>query len=76
MHDVLGVTLRAAGYHVVPAFNGEEGLSKFQSARPDLILLDLFLPDMDGKRVLSRLREWTTTTPIIVMSVRHQESEK
>jgi two-component system KDP operon response regulator KdpE len=75
MHDVLGVTLRAAGYLVVPARNGGEGLQRFQSARPDLILLDLFLPDMDGKHVLSRLREWTTT-PIIVMSVRHQESEK
>lgn len=44
-------------------------------ARPELILRDLFLPDMDGREVLKCLREWTST-PIVVMSVRHEESEK
>lgn len=75
MHDVLSTTLQAAGYELFPAASGKEALRQFQSARPDVILLDLFLPDMDGKQVLSRLREWTTT-PIIVLSVRHQEAEK
>ena len=75
IQDILSVTLRPAGYTVFPVWNGRDALQKFQLARPDLILLDLFLPDMDGKEVLRRLREWTST-PIIVMSVRHEESEK
>lgn len=75
MQDILSVTLRPAGYSLYPVGTGEEALQKFPSVRPDLILLDLFLPDTDGKQVLRRLREWTTA-PIIVMSVRHEESEK
>ena len=75
MQDILSVTLQPAGYHLFPVSTGKEALQKFQLTRPDLILLDLFLPDMDGKDVIHQLRGWTTT-PIIVMSVRHQESEK
>jgi two-component system, OmpR family, KDP operon response regulator KdpE len=75
MRDILNVTLRPAGYSVYAASSGGEALRAFQSARPELILLDLFLPDMDGRDVLKRLREWTST-PIVVMSVRHEESEK
>ena len=75
MQDILSVTLRPAGYRLYPVATGEEALQKFTLTRPDLILLDLFLPDTDGKQILRRLREWTTT-PIIVMSVRHEESEK
>ncbi len=62
--------MQPAGYHLYPVSTGKEALQKFQLARPDLILLDLFLPDMDGKEVIQRLRGWTTT-PIVVMSVRH-----
>ena len=75
MQDILSVTLSPAGYSIYPASTGEEALRIFESARPELILLDLFLPDMDGRDVLKRMREWTST-PIIVMSVRHEESEK
>jgi two-component system KDP operon response regulator KdpE len=75
MQDILNVTLRPAGYSIYPVSSGAEALRVFQSARPDLILLDLFLPDMDGREVLRRLREWTAA-PIVVMSVRHEESEK
>jgi two-component system KDP operon response regulator KdpE len=75
MRDILSVTLKPAGYTVYAVRTGEEALQKFQSARPDLVLLDLFLPDIDGKEVVRRLREWTTT-PIVVMSVRHDEAEK
>ncbi len=75
MQDILGVTLSPAGYRIYPAFNGQDALQIFQSSRPELILLDLSLPDMDGKEVLKRLREWTST-PVVVMSVRHEESEK
>jgi len=75
MQDILSVTLQSAGYDLFPVSTGEQALRKFQLARPGLILLDRFLPDMDGKEVLRRLREWTST-PIVVMSVRHEESEK
>jgi two-component system KDP operon response regulator KdpE len=75
MIGILTAALKSAGYRVYPVGSGKEALRKFQFARPDLILLDLYLPDMDGKQVLLSLREWTTA-PIIVMSVRQEESEK
>lgn len=75
IQDILSLTLKPAGYHLYPVGSGHEALKAFQSTRPELILLDLFLPDMDGKDVLQRLRK-QTTSPIIVMSVRHEESEK
>ena len=65
-----------AGYTVYPVRNGKEALWKVQSIRPDLILLDLGLPDMDGKEVIRHLREEWTIAPIIVISVRNDESEK
>jgi two-component system KDP operon response regulator KdpE len=75
MIEILSAALKSAGYGVYPVGTGKESLRKFQSVRPDLILLDLPLPERDGKQVLQRLREWTTA-PIIVMSVRQEESEK
>ncbi len=75
MIDILSAALESAGYRVYPVGTGREALGNFQFARPDLILLDLHLPDMNGKQVLQHLREWTTA-PIIVTSVRHEESEK
>jgi two-component system KDP operon response regulator KdpE len=75
MIEMLNGTLKSAGYNVYPAGTGEAGLRTFQSVRPDLILLDLHLPDMDGKQVLQRLRE-CTSAPIIVVSVQGGESEK
>jgi two-component system, OmpR family, KDP operon response regulator KdpE len=74
IQEILSLTLQPAGYILYPASTGEEALQKFKLARPELILLDLFLPDMDGKEVLRRLRAWTST-PIVVMSVRHQEAD-
>ena len=71
----LGALLHSAGYDIYPAPTGEEALRIFPLARPDLILLELGLPDMDGKQVLLRLRE-LTTVPVIVISVRNQEEEK
>jgi two-component system, OmpR family, KDP operon response regulator KdpE len=75
IQDILSVTLQPAGYRLFPVSTGQAALQQFPLARPDLILLDLFLPDMDGKEVLRHLRQWTAT-PIVVMSVRHEESEK
>jgi two-component system KDP operon response regulator KdpE len=62
-------------YEVVQAADGEEALRAVATERPDLLILDLGLPDIDGVEVTRRLREWTQI-PIIVVSVREQESDK
>lgn len=62
-------------YIVTSALTGSEGLSLTASLCPDVILLDLGLPDMDGCEVLRQLRRWTRT-PVIVVSARSEEDEK
>jgi two-component system KDP operon response regulator KdpE len=62
-------------FRVSTASRGEEGLTLAASSEPDLIILDLGLPDMDGVEVCSRLREWTQT-PVIILSVRDSERDK
>jgi two-component system KDP operon response regulator KdpE len=62
-------------YVIIEATNGEEALASVAASHPDVILLDLGLPDMDGVEVTRRLREWTQI-PIIVLSVREQEADK
>jgi two-component system KDP operon response regulator KdpE len=71
----LRATLLGHGYHLVEAANGQEGLRLATSHLPDVIILDLGLPDMDGLKVTERLREWNQT-PIIVLSARGQEADK
>lgn len=68
-------SLPPADYELIEASTGEEGLSAVASRRPDVILLDLGLPDVDGVEVTRRLREWTAT-PIIVLSARGLEEDK
>ena len=70
----LGASL-SGEYEVVQAADGEEALRAAVTERPDLLILDLGLPDIDGVEVTRRLREWTQI-PIIVVSVREQESDK
>jgi two-component system KDP operon response regulator KdpE len=72
---VLKPSLAAAGYQVSVADTGTEALSQVAHTIPDVILLDLGLPDMDGKDVIVSLRSWTVA-PIIVLSARHDESER
>ena len=67
--------LSAKHFKVTTASRGEEGLTLAATQSPDIIILDLGLPDMDGIEVCSRLREWTQT-PIIVLSVRDSERDK
>ncbi len=67
--------LEAAGYDVVEALNGAEALKAAATAAPALVILDLGLPDMDGKDVIARLRGWSQV-PIIILSARDQETEK
>jgi two-component system KDP operon response regulator KdpE len=71
----LRISLSAQGYKVLEAGNGREGLAQAALARPDLVVLDLGLPDMDGKQVLGELREWSQV-PVLVLSVRASEGEK
>jgi two-component system KDP operon response regulator KdpE len=72
---VLRISLEANGYKVYEAATGHQGLAEVASRHPDLVLLDLGLPDMDGMDVLVRLREWSHA-PILVLSVRKSEGDK
>ena len=67
--------LTAAGYEVTTAGTGAEALTQLAREPSDIVLLDLGLPDMDGKEVISRIREWSET-PILVLSARDLEEEK
>jgi two-component system KDP operon response regulator KdpE len=71
----LRASLTAEGYGVVEADSGEAGLRLAARQPPDLVILDLGLPDLDGHDVLLRLREWLTV-PVIILSARDQESQK
>ena len=68
--------LSANDYKAIPAFRGKEGMSLFFSHSPDLVLLDLGLPDMDGLDILAQLRGLPREVPIIIISARDRESEK
>ncbi len=68
--------LTASDYKAIPAASGKEGLSLFFSHCPDLVLLDLGLPDMDGLEVLSQLSGLPQEAPVIIISARDRESEK
>lgn len=71
----LKASLSDEGYRVVEASSGEEGLKLAVQQPPDLVILDLGLPGIDGQEVLQRLREWLTA-PILVLSARDQEQQK
>jgi len=71
----LHTALTAHDYKVAEAGTGQEGLMRIVSDHPDLIILDLGLPDMDGVDVTRRVREWSQT-PIIILSVREEEVQK
>ncbi len=71
----LRVSLEANGYDVHETDSGHDAIVKTAQLRPDLIILDMGLPDMDGLEVLKRLREWTKT-PVIILSVRDADRDK
>jgi len=71
----LRTILTEKNFKVTTASRGEEGLTLAATLEPDLVILDLGLPDMDGVEVCTRLREWTQS-PIIVLSVRDSERDK
>ena len=67
--------LEANRYDVISADTGEEGYSLITSQCPDLVILDLGLPDIDGMEILSRLRKWSGM-PVVVISARSHEKDK
>ena len=72
---LLRVTLEANGYRVLEAATGPDGLAEAAQRNPDLIILDLGLPQMDGLTVLKRLREWSRA-PVLVLSVQEADDDK
>ncbi len=75
IRDFLRTALTSAGYRLAEAITGEEALDRAARKPPELVILDLGLPDVDGQLVLQKLREWFKA-PIIVLSARNQESQK
>jgi two-component system KDP operon response regulator KdpE len=74
IRKLLEITLEANDFKVLFAVNGKEGITMAASHQPDLILLDLGLPDEDGQIILKKLREWYQN-PIIILSVKSTEEE-
>lgn len=72
---LLRVALTSHGYEIDEAATGQDGVYKAATYRPDIIILDLGLPDMDGVEVIRRLREWSKV-PVIILSARERENDK
>jgi len=72
---LLRVTLEANGYRVWEASTGNDGIVEAAQRRPDVVVLDLGLPDLDGLTVLKRLREWSRV-PVLILTVREADDEK
>ena len=71
----LRISLEGSQYRVYEAENGRDALARAAQLRPDVIILDMNLPDMEGTEVLRRLREWTSM-PVIILSVRDADRDK
>src|SRR6266581_5003455 len=74
--ELLAASLRYAGFEVVTAAAGSEAVQAAQRHRPDLIVLDIMLPDMDGFDVLHRLRGGGTRTPVVFLTARDSTEDK
>lgn len=74
IRKILRISLEAVGYKVVECDNGREGMRLVSSVKPEMILLDLGLPDVDGQEVITGIREWSAV-PIIICSVRNTDNE-
>lgn len=75
VRKLITTTMKANGYHHTTATNGSLAISAAASGNPDIVLLDLGLPDMDGVDVIRRIREWSNM-PIIVISARSEDADK
>ena len=74
--EILKFNLQREGYNTLEALDGETGLELGRSADPDLILLDVMLPKMNGFEICEKLREGGSTTPIIMLTAREEETDK
>ncbi len=75
VRNLIGTTLKTHGYDYMTASNGESALMQASSHNPDVVLLDLGLPDMDGVDVIKKIRTWSQM-PIIVISARTEDKDK
>ena len=75
MRRFLRATLETHSYRMIDASTGQQAIKEATTSAPDIVLLDLGLPDVDGVEIVERLREWTDV-PIIIVSARDQEKEK
>ena len=75
IRNLITTTLKTNNYRNLTAVNGENAISQTASHNPDIILLDLGLPDIDGVEVIKKIRTWTNT-PIIVISARTEDADK
>ena len=71
---LLEITLQSNGFNICEALNGREGINLAASQQPELIILDIGLPDLSGHEVLKKLREWYTN-PVIILSVQSNEED-
>lgn len=74
--DILRFNLQREGYRTCEAYDGEDGLAKARSEKPDLILLDVMLPKMNGFDVCRALREGGDNVPVIILTAREEETDK
>jgi len=75
LRRTLGIGLRAEGHEVLIAADGRSALQALREDKPDIVVLDLGLPDVSGVEVLRRLRAWSTI-PVVVLSARAESTEK
>jgi len=74
--DILSFNLKKEGFDVIVAYDGETALTQYALKRPDLILLDVMLPMLDGFEVCRSIRRGDKTTPIIMLTAREEETDK
>ena len=74
--DILAFNLEKEGYETVIAYDGKSALAEYEKKRPDLILLDVMLPQYDGFKVCERIRVADLATPIIMLTAREEEADK
>jgi len=74
--DILSFNLKNEGYEVVAAYDGEAALAQYSLTHPDIILLDVMLPLLDGFSVCRQIRETDKVTPIIMLTAREEETDK
>ncbi len=75
VRNLISVTLKSHGYRYLTAGSGESAIMQASSHNPDIVLLDLGLPDVDGVEVIQRIRSWSNM-PIIVISARSEDTDK